>query len=224
MILITGASRGIGKYLFDTFKSLDFDVYGTYNTNSLNISGFSKVNISDYKQVSDWVSGFNNSLKDIILINCAGIGYNAYTHKSDPEKWFEVINVNLIGAYNCIRALLPHMRNQKFGRIINLSSVVAEKGTPGVSAYAASKSALWGLAKSVAVENASFNITINNINLGYSSIGMIEQVPEEFLIEIKKQIPSKKLCEPKDIFLTVKYLIDCDYINGTSVDINGGLI
>lgn len=224
MVIIIGASKGIGKYLFEKFKSLEFQVLGTYNSTLSNSEGLSHVDVTDFDQVSNWIDKEKALINNITLINCAGISYNSYAHKSDPAKWKNVIDVNLNGSYNCIRALLPLMRAQKFGRIINFSSVVALKGTPGVSAYAASKSALWGMAKSMAQENSSLNITINNINLGYSSLGIIEQVPKEFLDAIIKQIPANKLCEPEDIFRTITYLMECKYINGASIDLNGGLI
>ena len=224
MVIIIGASRGIGKYLFEKFKSLDFQIIGTYNSTFSNSEGLSKVDVTDFNQVSDWIDKEKELINNITLINCAGISYNSFAHKSDPAKWKNVIDVNLIGSYNCIRALLPIMRAQKFGRIINFASVVASKATPGISAYAASKSALWGMTKSLAQENAALNITINNINMGYSRIGMIEQVPNEFLEAIVKQIPANRLCEPEDIFRTITYLMECSYINGASIDLNGGLM
>ena len=224
MIIIIGASKGIGKFLFENFKTLDMDVLGTYNTTLSNKNKLSKIDVTDFNQVFEWIESEKHLLNNVTLINCAGVTYNSFAHKSDPELWKKVIDVNLIGSFNCIRAILPIMRSQKFGRIINFSSVVAAKGTPGISAYAASKSALWGMSKSLAQENAGLNITINNINLGYSKLGMINQVPKEFLDILVNQIPVKKLCEPIDIFRTVQYLIDCDYINGSSIDLNGGLI
>ena len=214
MVIIIGASRGIGKFLFDKFNSLGFPVIGTYNQTQTGTQRLSQVDVTDFDQVSAWIEKEKATLDNITLINCAGITYNSFAHKSDPRKWKSVIEVNLIGSYNSIRAILPVMRAQKFGRIINFSSVVAAKGTPGISAYAASKSALWGMAKSMAQENAALNVTINNINMGYSSIGMIEQVPNEFLETIIKQIPTNKLCSPDDIFRTVTYLMECSYING----------
>ena len=224
MIIIIGASKGIGKFLFEEFKSSGIDVIGTYNSTTDNSEKLYKVDVTDFNQVGNWIENETHVLKNITLINCAGITYNAFAHKSDPNLWKKVIDVNLVGSFNCIRAVLPIMRSQKFGRIINFSSVVASKGTPGVSAYAASKSALWGMTKSLAQENASLNITINNINMGYSELGMINEVPENFLKELVNQIPAKKLCEPNNILKTVQYLMDCDYINGSSIDLNGGLI
>ena len=224
LIIIIGASKGIGKFLFESFRDLDLAVIGTYNSTSSNQIGLYKVDVTDFNQVSSWIESQDLLEKDITLINCAGITYNSFAHKSDPMLWKKVIEVNLIGSYNCIRAILPIMRSRKHGRIVNFSSVVASKGTPGVSAYAASKSALWGMTKSLAQENAALNVTINNINMGYSELGMISQVPEEFLKVLVNQIPSKKLCSAKDILNTVQYLRECSYINGTSIDLNGGLI
>jgi NAD(P)-dependent dehydrogenase (short-subunit alcohol dehydrogenase family) len=224
MIIITGASKGIGKYLFDQFSSENIEVIGTYNSTFISQKGYFKVNTTNYDQVCNWIESVQQDLKNITLINCAGISYNSFTHKSDHLKWKEVIEVNLIGTYNCIRTILPIMRSQKFGRIINISSVVAIKGIQGTSAYAASKSALWGLSKCLAQENGALNITINNINMGYSEIGMIEQVPESFVESIKKQIPSGNLCKKEEILKTIKYLIENEYTNGISIDLSGGLI
>lgn len=228
MIIITGASRSIGKYLFQKY-SIEYPVVGTYLSTrpdfDLGKGLMFNVDVSSYESVCSFYDKIKDSLKDIILINCAGISYNAFTHKSDPDAWKKVIETNLIGTYNVIRTFLPIMREQQFGRIINFSSVVAQKGTQGVSAYAASKSALWGLAKSISQENGSLNITINNINLGYVKIGMgVEQVPELYQDILKKQIPSGEFCDPADIFKTVEFLRNNSYINGSSVDLSGGLI
>lgn len=227
MIFITGASRGIGNFLFNAYiQKTEELVIGTYSTTkpTENIEKFVQLDVCNFEQINNYILNNTNELKEITLINCAGISYNAYTHKGDPEKWKEVIETNLFGTYNFIRALLPIMREQNFGRIINFSSVVAIKPTPGISSYAASKSALFGLSKSVAIENAIFNITINNINLGYSELGMIEDVPEEFRKHIISQIPSGKLCEAVDIMKTVEYLRETKYITGSSIDLSGGLI
>jgi acetoacetyl-CoA reductase/3-oxoacyl-[acyl-carrier protein] reductase len=116
------------------------------------------------------------------------------------------------------------MRNDNFGRVINFSSVVAQKGIPGTSAYAASKSALWGMAKALAVENGNKNITINNINLGYFNVGMIEQVPENILQDIIKSIPAQRLGNPEEILSLVNLIINNGYLNGASIDLNGGML
>lgn len=227
MIIVTGASRGIGKFLFESLKTSD-KVIGTYlSTKPESIKDLDflyKVDVSKYESVAQFINVIKNDLTEIVLLNCAGISYNSFTHKSDPEKWKKVIDVNLIGTYHMIRAILPIMREQNYGRIINFSSVIAQKGTPGVSAYAASKAGLWGMTRSLAQENGSMGITVNNINLGYVSLGMgVEQVPLSFQDSIKNQIPSRQFCEPNDIYNTVNYLINTPYVNGTSIDLNGGL-
>ena len=228
MIIITGASRNIGKYLFERYSEKE-EVFGTFFKTQPKSSFFKenlfKVNIADYNSVNTFYNEIENTLQKITLVNCAGISYNAFAHKSNPVEWKKVIETNLVGTYYMIRAFLSKMREQNFGRIINFSSVVAQKGTPGVSAYAASKSALWGLSKSLAQENGNKGITINNINIGYVNLGMgIEQVPETYQITIKDQIPSKTFCEPEEIFNTIEFLRHNSYINGTSIDLNGGLI
>lgn len=225
MILITGSSMGIGRYLAEKFMSDKIIVYGTYLNNPPieKSKYFSKVNVSDFNEIVEWVYKIKPELKSVVLLNCAAINYNRYAHKSDLNKWHEVIHVNLLGTFNMIRAILPYMREQNYGRIINFSSVLAQRGVAGTSAYAASKAALWGMSKSIAAENAGKNITINCLNLGYFNLGMIEQVPEELQDEIKKSIPTGDFGDPEDIYKAVRFLIESSYVNGSSIDINGGL-
>ena len=226
MIIITGASRGIGKYLFEKFSEEGKNVIGTYNTtrpDSKYSTKYFKVDISDSDQVTKWIGLISDQLTNITLLNCAGNNYNSFAHKTDSAKWKNVINVNLIGTFNVIHAILPIMRQQGFGRIINFSSIVAQMGIPGTSAYAASKSGLWGMVKSIAIENARKGITINNLNLGYFDIGMITEVPEEYQNIIKQKIPTGNFGNPENIFNAVEFLIKSDYTNGTSIDINSGL-
>lgn len=228
MIVITGASRGIGAYLIERYIKEKRPVIGTFNSTkpSEMLSNYlSLVDICSYNSVYNWAKKNETLLENLMLINCAGINYNSYAHKADIEKWRQVIDVNLNGTFNMIHALLPYMRDQGFGRIINMSSVVASVPTKGVSAYAASKSALWGLTKSLAAENASKGITVNCINLGYMDIGMgVEQVPELYKKKLLEKIPSGKFGEPSDIYTTIDYLLKTEYINGASIDINGGLL
>ena len=226
MIIITGASKGIGKYLFDEFRKSGETVYGTYNTTSTDFDNkeyLMKVDISNYSDVSNWINCIKININQSILINCAGINYTSFAHKANIDEWSEVINVNLIGTFNVIHSVLPIMRRQGYGRIINFSSVVAQALIPGASAYAASKAGLWGLVKSIAVENARKGITINNLNLGYYNLGMIEEVPLKYQALLKKKIPTGEFGDPDNIFKTIKLLMDTDYINGTSIDMNGCL-
>ena len=229
MVVIVGASKGLGRYLFEAFKNENIDVIGTFNST---IEGFDvdknkyyKVDILDYEAVKKWVNSIKEHLNSIILINCAGVSKSCFAHKVEIQDWQYVVKVNLFGTFNVIREILPIMREQNFGRIINISSVVAKYPTPGVSAYAASKAAIWGLTKTLAIENASKGITINAINLGYTEIGMgINDLTNEFKHSIKSKIPMKRFAEPNEVYKTIKYLIETPYVTGTSIDVNGGII
>tara|TARA_B100000315_G_C14454769_1_gene530851 strand:- start:98 stop:781 length:684 start_codon:yes stop_codon:yes gene_type:complete len=226
MIIITGSSRGIGRYLFKKFWETGTTAYGTFNKtfpDSDKEKYLMKVDISNYSDVKNWIESIRNKIEHLTLINCAGINYTSFAHKAEMDKWSDVINVNLIGTFNVIREILPIMREKSYGRIINFSSVVAQTFVPGSSAYAASKSALWGLTRSIAIENSGKGITINNLNLGYFNLGMIEEVPQEYQTILKNKIPSGNFGNPDNIFKVINMLMDNDYINGTSIDINGGL-
>ena len=226
-ILITGASKGIGKFLFERFLSENYDVFGTYNYNppqNAVIERFTKVNVCNITDIQNWIKKTVSEDDDIVLINCAGTNYNAIARKADIALWTNLIDINLNGTFRTINAVLPLMYAKGFGRIINFSSVVAQKAVAGTSAYAASKAALWGMSRVIAIENANKNITVNTLNLGYFSTGMtISDVPENVLKTIKEQIPTHELGDPENVFQAVLFLINSEYTTGTSIDINGGL-
>jgi len=227
MIIITGSSGGIGNYLFNKYLQEGEEVYGTYNSNKPVVADdkyISQVDVTDYKQVTKWVENIGNNIDNPVLINCAGVNYISLAQNADLESWTRIINVNLIGTFHVIHALLPFMRKTGYGRIINCSSVVAQMPVPGTSAYASSKSGLWGLCRSLAAENAKQNITINNLNLGYFNVGMIGEVPNKYQKELKKRIPTGQFGNPRNIYNAINFLIDNEYINGTSIDINGGIL
>ena len=158
------------------------------------------------------------------MINCAAGNYNVLGRKADVDKWKALIDVNLVGTFRAIHACLPYMYEKNWGRIINFSSVVAQKGVAGTSAYAASKAALWGLTKSLAVENAKHGITINTLNLGYMEVGMtINDVPEKLQEEMLVQIPERRFGSPEDVYQAILFLINSPYTTGTQININGGL-
>jgi acetoacetyl-CoA reductase/3-oxoacyl-[acyl-carrier protein] reductase len=226
-ILITGASRGIGKFLINQFWfKRGYDVHGTYNNTPVSETSknyLSKVDITNENQVKQWVLDSVGDSEKIVLINCAGINYNSFAHKADLEMWESVITTNLVGTFKVIKSVLPYMRNREYGRIINISSVVPQIGVMGTSAYSASKSALWGMTRAISIENFNKGITINTINLGYFEIGMISEIPPESSDVIKNKIPMKHFGNPNEILKAIQYLIESDYITGTSIDINGGL-
>lgn len=229
MVIIIGASKGIGRYLYTRFKEIGEQVIGTYNSTNIipgdDFVNYFKVNILDYESIKSFINGLKPLPKKIILINCAAKSYNSFAHKSNISEWDLVIDINLKGIFHVIREFLPIMRENSYGRIINFSSVVTKLPTMGVSAYAASKSAIIGLTKSLAAENGSKGITINTINLGYTNLGMgISDVPKSYQDQIIKKIPIERFCYPEEVFLTVQYLIHTEYVNGASIDLNGGLV
>lgn len=225
-ILITGASRGIGQYLLEEYKKEGHVVFGTYHSTQIaDRKEYMNVDICDEDSVKKWLENIGDNLKNLVLINCAGINYNSFAHKADTQQWNEVIQVNVLGTFNVIRHVLPLMRNQGYGRIVNFSSVVTKLPTSGVSAYATSKAALVGLTKSLAKENASKGITINAINLGYVNAGMgINDVPSGFRDTLVKAIPTGRFCELEDVKSTIDYIIRTDYLNGAVIDLNGALV
>ncbi len=225
-IIITGASKGIGNFLATHFFLKGNSVFGTYNSTEpeLNLGyNMSKVDVSNYEQVELWIQSIQLKSRKIVLINAAGISYNSFAHKADPDKWLEVININLFGSFNTCRYILPLMREANYGRIINFSSVVPQLGVIGTSAYAASKAGLWGLTKTLSIENATKGITVNNLNLGYFNIGMIKDVPEDMQKLLVQKIPLQTFGDPCNIINAIEFLIESDYTTGTSININGGL-
>ncbi len=225
-ILFAGASGGIGKYLAEQFSEKGFEVFGTYNSHppKQNLKyKMDKVDVTKESEIEEWINNVANCLDELSFIYCVGLNYNCITHKAETDKWLEVINTNLIGAQLSLKHILPLMRNKRYGRIILFSSVVPQIGVPGTSAYSSSKAGLWGLTKTVAIENASYGITINTVNLGYFDIGMIKDVPTDLLNKIINSIPIGRLGDPVNILKTVEYLIATDYITGSQINLNGGL-
>lgn len=226
MIFITGASRGIGQLLFQHFSDLGKDCRGIYLSSPKDPDPrLSRIDVRDYESVAAWIDAGVEAAagRELVLINCAGITYNAFGHKADVQAWRNVIDVNLIGSFHAAQAILPHMRAANYGRIINFSSVVGQKGVPGTSAYAASKAGLWGLTKALAVENAAKGVTVNSINLGYFDIGIIEEVPQAQLAAVIKAIPVARLGKPENIVKTVDFILANGDVCGASLDVNGGL-
>lgn len=226
-ILITGASKGLGFYLLKRFKDEGALVFGTYNSTIPDYQFrecYTQVNVSDNDSVQKWIQLSVSADDEIVLINCAANNYNALARKADIDQWKHLIDVNLVGTFRAIHACLPIMYEKKWGRIINFSSVVAQKGVAGTSAYAASKAALWGLTKSLSIENAKHGITINTLNLGYMEVGMtVNDVPEKLQEEMLNQIPEQKFGSPEDVYQAILFLINSPYTTGAMININGGL-
>jgi acetoacetyl-CoA reductase/3-oxoacyl-[acyl-carrier protein] reductase len=159
-----------------------------------------------------------------ILVNNAGITRDHAVTKMTDEDWAEVLNVNLNGTYFCTSAVLPTMIQQKYGRIINVSSFSAQAGNFGQANYAASKGGIIAFTKVLALELARHNITANVIAPGFTCTDMLAKVPPEVLEQIKAKIPLRRFAQPDDIGKAAAFLAaEGDYITGQQLNINGGL-
>jgi len=158
-----------------------------------------------------------------ILVNNAGITRDRSMRKMTDEDWAAVINVNLNGTFYCTSAAVPAMINQRFGRIINISSVVGQMGAFGQANYAASKGGIIAFTKALALEMARFNITANAIAPGFTSTEMVDAIPEEIAAQIKAKIPLGRFASPEEIAKAAAFLAaDGDYITGQELNVNGG--
>jgi NAD(P)-dependent dehydrogenase (short-subunit alcohol dehydrogenase family) len=159
-----------------------------------------------------------------IIVNNAGINRDKSLRKMTDDEWDEVIHVNLNGTFYCTKAALPTMINQKFGRVINISSFVGQAGNFGQANYSASKGAIIAFTKTVALEMAKFNITANVIAPGFTSTEMLASVPPDVLDQIMEKIPLHRFAKPEEIGKAAAFLAtDGDYITGQQLNINGGI-
>ena len=234
VVLVTGGTRGIGASISQLLKSNDYNVIANYNSNDQAALDFKEKNeidvmkcdVSNYDSCKEMVEKIKSEHGNIeILINNAGITKDAPLHKMQKEAWEQVINVNLNSIFNLTSNVINEMRNNGFGRIIHISSVNGQKGQFGQTNYAATKSALIGFSKSLALESASKGITSNVIAPGYINTEMVEAIREDILNKIVDTIPTKRLGKSGEIAEMVLYLVSdkASYINGATLSINGGL-
>ena len=232
--LVTGGTRGIGESISKKLKEDGLKVIANYSSNDDAAKKFSdenqidvfKCDVGNYESRSDMINKIYDQHNSIdVLINNAGITRDAPLHKMTPEKWQKVINVNLDSVFNMTSLVINKMRESQFGRIIHISSVNGQKGQFGQTNYAATKSALIGFSKSLALESAIKNITSNVVCPGYINTEMVAAIREDILKSIIDTIPAKRLGESNEIAELVSYLVSekAQYINGATLSINGGL-
>ena len=159
-----------------------------------------------------------------ILVNNAGITRDGTFHKMGAQQWGDVINTNLNSVFNVTRPVIEGMRERKWGRIIQISSINGLKGQYGQANYAAAKAGMHGFTISLARENAKLGITVNTVSPGYVATDMVMAVPEEVRAKIAADIPTGRLGKPEEIAYAVSFLVDeqAAWITGSNLDINGG--
>ena len=231
-IFISGASRGIGKSMAIHFANNNFNVVGT-SRNNFNFDVESenlfpiKLDVTSRDDVKKCYEELESkNLLPNILINNAGITADQLFLRMSDDDWDNVINTNLNGTFNLTKVFLKHMIKNRFGRIINISSISGLMGNPGQVNYSSSKAALNGFTRSLAKEVGSRNITVNCIAPGFIETDMTSYLNENEKTEILKKIPLKKFGRPEDISKLAMFLIsdEASYITGQTISIDGGLL
>ena len=239
-VLITGASRGIGKGIATVFAEHGANVVFTYNSsiNSANalekklhglgahVKGYQS-NAADFEQAQELVENVLADFSKIdVLINNAGITKDNLLMRISEEDFDKVIEVNLKSVFNLTKAVQRTMLKQRFGSIINMSSVVGVKGNAGQSNYAASKAGIIGFSKSIALELGSRNIRCNVIAPGFIETEMTAKLPEEDVAEWRAGIPLKRGGTPNDIANACVFLASdlSSYITGQVINVDGGML
>ena len=237
--LVTGGSRGIGKAICLELAKNNISIAIGYNRNPeqaekvkdliMENGGDADIfqgSIDNYYDVRSVVDNVVDRFGKIdILVNNAGITSDKTLLKMGLEEWLRVIQVNLFGTFYCIKAALPYMLENGWGRIINISSIIALSGNVGQANYAAAKAGIIGLTKSLALELAKKNITVNAVAPGFIETEMTKKIPPEIYEMIKNKIPQKRFGTPEEVARVVAFLADekSSYITGQVYGINGGL-
>src|SRR5438552_13945265 len=234
--IVTGGSRGIGAAIAVALKGAGYSVAANYAGNDEAAQKFKaetgipvyKWDVSSYEACAEGLSRIEAELGPVdVLVNNAGITRDTMFHRMKPEQWTAVINTNLSSLFNMCRPVIEGMRERKFGRIINISSINGQKGQMGQANYSAAKAGELGFTKALAQESARTGITVNAICPGYIATEMVKAVPKDVLEKnILPQIPIGRLGEPEEIARCVVFLAadDAGLITGSTLSANGGQI
>ena len=233
-ILITGASGGIGNELVKKFVSLGGNVLGG-GTKAEKLDQIKKkypnikvkkFNLSEHSGVEDFIDNVSLELGGLdILINNAGINIDNLSLRMKDEEWKKVIDVNLTSTFLLSKYAIKKMLKTKFGRIVNITSVVGHTGNLGQSNYAASKAGIIGMSKSLAVEYAKKNITVNCVSPGFIISDMTMNIAEKVKLYLTSRIPMGKLGTGEDVSNCVAFLSSeqASYVTGETIHVNGGM-
>ncbi len=231
--LVTGGSRGIGEAISKALKDAGYTVAANYAGNDEAAKKFEdqtgiktyKWSVADYDACKAGVAQVEADLGPVeVLVNNAGITRDGMFHKMTPQQWREVIDTNLSGVFNMTHPVWGGMRDRKFGRVINISSINGQKGQAGQVNYSAAKAGDIGFTRALAQEGARAGITVNAICPGYIATEMVKAIDEKVLNErIIPQIPVGRLGEPEEIARIVVFLAsdDAGFITGSTVSANG---
>lgn len=225
-IVVTGASGALGSYLVERL-GCDFEIIGTYKGHQPPAglrAQWHRVDVTRSESVQEFVESVRPQLDRVMLVNMAGISIDCIAHRMSDAAWDQVLDTNLTGTFLACRAILPLMREKNWGRIVTVSSIVGQIGVPGTVAYAASKAGLLGMTRTLAAENAGKNITVNALALGYFDRGMTTALDPELQQQIIPKIPMKRFGDPRNIEMAVRFLLEADYVTGSVININGGIL
>jgi len=235
--LVTGGTGGIGTAIVKRLTDNGYRVATNFRNEekalawqrALREEGYEVAlaagDVSEHEAAERMVRDVEAQLGPIdILINNAGITRDGTFHKMHARQWQDVINTNLNSVYNVTRPVIEGMRDRKWGRIIQISSINGLKGQYGQANYAAAKAGMHGFTISLARENAKLGITVNTVSPGYVATDMVMAVPEEVRAKIAADIPTGRLGRPEEIAYAVNFLVsdEASWITGSNLDINGG--
>jgi acetoacetyl-CoA reductase len=234
LAVVTGGTRGIGAAISKALKKQGYKVAAIFVHNDGAAEAFSKeTGIKTYKCDVSNLSACQAVIKLIseefkkapeILVNNAGITKDGVLHKMAEDSWRSVISTNLDSCFNMCQAVMAPMRDNGFGRIINISSINALAGQVGQTNYSAAKAGILGFTKALAREGAAKDVTVNAIAPGYIKTDMTDAVPTDVMEAIVSQIPVRRLGNPEEIARTVLFLAhdDAGFITGETISVNGG--
>jgi len=233
-ILVTGASGGIGSEIVKKFVSLGGDVLGTGTKaekldlikkqyQSIKVKKF---DISEHSRIEEFIDDVALELGGLdVLINNAGTNVDNLSLRMKEEEWKKVIDINLTSTFLLTKHAIKKMLRNKFGRVVNITSVVGHTGNLGQSNYAAAKSGIIGMSKSLALEYAKKNITINCVSPGFIVSNMTMNIAEKVRLYLTSRIPMGKLGTGEDVSNCVAFLSSdqASYITGETLHVNGGM-
>ena len=227
MIILTGASGGIGRELLSCLVKIDF-VLGIYNTTQPSLAptanlDFERVNMEEPAEIEAFIGKWKTKLSNLTLIHCAALKIDGLTANYSLSDWDRVMNVNLRANYLLTQALIPRMIQDRWGRVIHISSKGGMEGSSGTIAYSTSKAGLIGMSRVLAKEYARLNITSNVLILGHFEAGLYEKLPDGIKETLRSQIPSKTLGKVSNIGNAIEFLIGSEFVNGATINIDGGM-